>query len=439
MTQDTPDHPLPRRGLQYWAAFLVALGEFIDGYDLLVMGSAVLFLKPAFHLRASQIGLLGAAAFLGAAVGLLGFGTVADRWGRRRIFLFNLVFFVGFAVLSAFITNTTELFITRFMIGVAVGADIPASTAFLAEIAPAKHRGKFLGVLPNMLWILGAAAATVMALLLMGMGINAWRWMFGIAAIPALLVLLGRQILPESPRWLMQRGQMTEARDAARRLGVAMPESDTPPRPDGSRFRELFSPMYRKRTIVMALVFGLNCLAGPVTTLGVPYILRYGGLMTVQSSLLFSLSVYAVDLLGVFTGFLLIDRWQRRSLAYLSIGGAGTLAVVIGITGFHTGSWLIILYLLLAYTLWSGSALLVWVWASELFPTRIRGTGQGFCNATCRVAIAANTFLVPIGIAGLGIQDVMIAFAVPLYIMLALVASNSVFNTTGKTLEEIAE
>jgi putative MFS transporter len=381
-------------------------------------------------------GLLGAAAFLGAALGLLIFGPVTDRLGRRTIFVVNLIIFVGFAVLSALITNVVELFLVRFFIGLAVGMDIPPSTAFLAEIAPPEQRGRFLGILPNVLWVLGFITADLVGLAFYGSGSTAWRWMFGLAAVPALVVLLGRQALPESPRWLVQRGDLEGAREAAMRLGIPMPPVTDVRQP--TRYRDLFSRAYRRRTVVMAAVFGLNCLAGPITTLATPYILRMGGLLSVQSSILFSLAVYIVDLLGVFTGFMLIDRWPRRRLAYASVGGSGALAVVMGLIGFHAGPLLIVLYLLLAYTLWSGSATLVWVWGSELFPTRLRATGQGFTNAMCRLMIALNIYLVPVGIAALGVQNTIIAFALPLFAMVTLVATHPMFETRGRMLEDIS-
>src|SRR5580698_8918899 len=104
------------------------------------------------------------------------------------------MFFVVFAVASAFVTQTWELFLVRFMIGVGVGMDIPTSTSYLAEIAPKERRGAMLGSLLNIMWTLGAMTSTLIALpLLQLFGDNAWRWMLGLAAVPAILILLGRQ------------------------------------------------------------------------------------------------------------------------------------------------------------------------------------------------------------------------------------------------------
>lgn len=422
----------------HWTAFLLALGEYIDGYDLLVMGAALLFLKPQFGLSSAMTGFLGSAAFLGAVVGMFVFGPISDRLGRRIIFVFNLIVFVGFAILSAFVANVPELFVARFFVGVAVGMDIPANTAFLAEIAPPEKRGRYLGTLPNVLWVGGAITATVLGIALLGAGTDAWRWMFGVAAIPALFILIGRQALPESPRWLVRQGRVEEAEKACRKLGIPMPEIPDASIPPKTSFWQLFQKQYRSRAIIVAVVFGLDTLAGPITTLATPYILKFGGLMSDRSSLLFSLATYCVDLLGLLTGFFLIDRVNRRVLAYFSAGLTGLLAIAVGATGFHTGALLLVLYLGLAYCLWAGLAALVWVWSSELFPTHLRSTGQGLANGVGRIGIVITSFIVPVGIASVGARLTIVFFSIPLFVLLGIVATHQMFGTNGKTLEQLS-
>ncbi len=270
---------------QRYAAILVALGEFIDGYDLIVMGGALILLRPQFGLSASEVGALGASTFLGAMVGMLIFGDMSDRWGRRAIFVANLIFFVVFSILSAFVQTVPQLFIARFLVGIGVGMDVPTSAAYLAEIAPRHRRGIIAGSLLNITWILGAMTSTLIALPLIALtGDAAWRWMFGLAALPALLVLIGRQALPESPRWLIAHGRIEEARHALARFGIAVDGAAlTEPRRQGS-YAELFGPRWRKRVWLTALVFFLNCVAGPLSTIAAPYVLRTVGALSAEAS-----------------------------------------------------------------------------------------------------------------------------------------------------------
>ena len=182
---------------------------------------------PAVRTDPAQVGALGASTYLGAIIGLLVFGDMSDRLGRRAIFVANLIFFVVFSIASAFINSVPQLFAARFLVGVGVGMDIPTSMAYLTEITPANRRGAIIGALTQITWILGAMTSTIIALpLSIYFGNDTWRWMFGLAALPALLILLGRRLLPESPRWLMNQGRVEESKAALRAFG--MPD-DLPP------------------------------------------------------------------------------------------------------------------------------------------------------------------------------------------------------------------
>ena len=365
----------PLSPAQRYAAILVALGEFIDGYDLLVIGGALIFLRPHFNLTPSQVGALGASGFLGAMVGMLIFGDMSDRLGRRAIFVANLIFFVVFSILSAFIRTVPELFIVQFLVGVGVGMDVPTSAAYLAEIAPRKHRGVIAGSLLNITWILGATTSTLIALPLIYLaGNDAWRWMFGLAAVPALLVLLGRQGLPESPRWLIAHGRYEEAQAAFARFGV---ETDIATlAASGTRrgsYGELFGPRWSKQVWLVAAVFFLNCVSGPLSTIAAPYVLRTVGALSMEASLGFAALVWIVGLAGVLTGLLLIDRLGRRPLLLLAAIPEGLAALFMAFAGPSHPPMLIAGYFIFSFCSWLGPAVLTWVWSSELFPTHLRG------------------------------------------------------------------
>ncbi len=434
-------HALDQRSMsprQRYAALLVAFGEFIDGYDLLVIGGALIFLKPQFGLSPQEIGFLGAAGFLGAMVGLVVFGDMSDRLGRRAIFVANLVFFVVFSIVSAFITSVPQLFVVRFLVGLGVGMDIPTSTAYLAEIAPARHRGKVLGSLTQVMWILGALTSTLVALPLQwAFGDAAWRWMFGLAAVPAALVLLGRQGLPESPRWLIAHGRTDEARQALASFGVSATDAQLASGGGRGSWRELFRPPIRRRVWWVAAIFFLNCLAGPIATVATPYVIRTVGAFSVQTTLLFSTLVWCTSLLGAISSFMLIDRIGRKPLCYLSLIPAGLLALLMGLTAGGSPAMLMIGYFGFSFFIWLGGPALQWGWSSELFPTRLRGRSQGFCNSVCRLAISINIFLVPVALASIGFGPFIAMLSLPLFAYALIVNRVDIFESAGVSLEAL--
>lgn len=432
------ERPLSPR--QTFAALLVAFGEFIDGYDLLVMGGALIMLREQFHLTTSAVGLLGAATFLGAAIGLLAFGDMSDRLGRRSIFVVNLFFFVVFAIASAFVTSVTQLFIMRFLIGLGVGMDIPTSTAYLAEIAPRKRRGAILGSLLNIMWIVGALCSTLIAIpLLSWFGLNAWRWMFGLAAIPAILALIGRRSLPESPRWLLAHGRREEARQAFAAFGIEADDRMLQPTERKGSYADLFGHGYRKRLFWVALIFTLNCFSGSISSIAAPLVLKTVGALSTNAALIFTSIVWVVSLCATLVSAVLIDRIGRRKLCYLSVIPYGIIALLMAAFGRQHPTLLVVGFFAIGFATWVGIAVLVWVWASELFPTHLRGRSQGFCNACCRLAISANIFLVPSALAGLGFETYMALLSIPMFLIAIIVSRVPLFEGSNVDLETLGQ
>ena len=429
----------PLSGRQRYAAILVACGEFIDGYDLLVMGAALVLIRPQFNLSPQDVGLLGAAAFLGAMIGLLVFGDLSDRLGRRAIFIVNLLFFVVFAIASAFVTTTWQLFVVRFLVGVGVGMDIPTSTAYLAEIAPRRRRGAMLGSLLNIMWTVGAMTSTLIALPLLAVfGDAAWRWMLGLAAVPAMLILLGRQGLPESPRWLLARGRVEEARQAFAAFGIdARTEMLAPVRRRGS-YAELLRPPYRNRVFWVALWFTGNCFAGSIATIGAPLVIKTVGAVGTSATMFFSASIWFTATIGVMISSTLVDRIGRRKLCYLSTACFVICALIQSRFGETSAVALVGAFYGMSLSGWSGNAILGWIWSSELFPTHLRGRSQGICNGMCRLAISANIFMVPMALAGIGFSRYIALLALPYALNAVIVATHPVMEGNQKSLEELA-
>ena len=310
------------RFIKRWSPTLIAFGEFIDGYDLTVIGVAMVFLTKTFTLTATDKGLLVAISFVGTALGLVLFGDIADRVGRKKVFAFNLWVFIVTAVGAAFITQVWMLWVMRFLIGVAIGMDLSTSCAFLAEVAPKSSRGRLAGSLPTITLILGAIFSILLAMFLKAVVPVAhhdwvWRGMFLFAALPAFGVLMLRKQLPESPRWLIQKGRDEEAWQILDALELSEEVLQAPPRRTNREYRRLFKGEARRRVLVCTAFFMLNTTAGPVVSFMGPVIFEQAG-VPAGNNLLISLIANCVGLVAVLIGVRLIDSVNRRSLGLVT-------------------------------------------------------------------------------------------------------------------------
>jgi MFS transporter, putative metabolite transport protein len=416
-----------------WAPRLVAFGEFIDGYDLLCMGAALLFLKPQFHLDGATTGWLAAIAFIGTAVGLVVFGDLADRFGRKVIFLLNLAFFVVAALGSAFVTEVWQLMLARFLIGVAVGMDIPTSQSFLAEVAPDARRGRVAGSLPNMMWLGGAIASVLIALAIKPYtGEATWRWLFGLAAVPALAVLIARQSLPESPRWLLSQGRTEEARHIIASLGL--PEPAIHVRSQRS-YRALFTGKSLRRLLAVSAFFALQSFAGGLSTVAGPLVFSMIGFHTDQA-LYFALGGFAMALVAVLCGALVIDRVNRQKMGIYTCLAAFVCVMGMVMAGQSNVYLLFACYIAYSMMVWFGPAVLSWVWSAEVFPTEMRGIGTGITQCVTRLVIALNLVIAPTLIMRFGLKAIAI-YAVVYIVCAIIVACSPFLDSTNVELEKV--
>lgn len=422
------------RFVRRWTSKLVAFGEFIDGYDLLVIGAAMLFLKPYFDLDAGQIGLITAAAFVGTAVGLVVFGDLSDRFGRRIIFIINLIFFVVASIAAAFVQEVWQLLLARFVLGLAVGMDIPTSHAFLAEVAPKARRGRIAGSLPNLMWLCGAIVSVLLAMALKPVfGDETWRYLFGFAALPALAVLIARQFLPESPRWLRANGREAEAKAVYDALGLDAPV-DPPAEPAKRDYRVLFRGVAAKRLWAVTAFFALQAFGGAVATVAGPLVISSTGIGT-DNTLYFSLLGFVVGLIAVSVGALIIDRVNRRWLGVWTCLGVFAAGIGIALWGESAGLMLVLCWAAYSLLTWFGPGVLSWVWSTEAIPTEMRALGSGIAQCVTRLAIALNVFLVPSLLEKHGM--VVVAWYAAAYVVCAGIAAASPWlATTGKELED---
>jgi MFS transporter, putative metabolite transport protein len=409
------------------ALVAIGLGEFVDAYDLIVISGLLFALEAHFRLRPGEVAWLTAAAFFGSAIGALFFGDVADRIGRRRVFLLNLVAFVGLALLSAVVTQAWMLFVIRVLIGVAIGADIAASISFLAELSPKGSRGGWTGAMPQIAWSLGAMCAVLVdAGLYALVGAESWRLAFAAGALPAVAVLFLRRSLPDSPRWLLAHGRVEDAVAAFEQFGVGvLDHSRLAVRPAPpvvmaagarSRARDWFEPYVRlfsgprRGAVVFAiLMIGLIPLNGiGQSVLSAPVLHQFGRVSKVGSILAGSV-IWIGALAGSYLAWRMLDRVGRTWSIVGALIGFVVVYVVMATAAVGT-AWLIPLYGLLGVVTWLGAAA-CWPLPSELAPTAVRGRAQGLGTGLQRVSIGVNVLLVSHMLAWVGFRATLLVAA----------------------------
>jgi MFS transporter, putative metabolite transport protein len=434
------------------ALVTIGLGEFVDGYALIVISGALLQLQPHFHLNPGQVGWLSASAFFGSAVGALFFGDLADRIGRRRVFVLNLIAFVGLSLLSAAITQVWMLYAIRVLIGVAIGADIVASIAFLAELSPKGSRGGWTGAMPQITWSLGAMCAILLdAALFAWVGSGAWRLMFAAGALPALVVFWLRRSLPDSPRWLLAHGRVAEAIAAFEQIGLKVvdrPRFERAARqlaaPPQTRepltvrawlrpYARIFEKPWRRAGLFAILMIGLMPLNGIGQSVLGPYVLKQFGHLSATGALLGGAVIWVGAIIGSCLAWKWVDRLGRITSLVASLVGFVVVYVLMVTVAFGTVG-LVPLFSLLGVATWFGASA-AWPLPSELLPTTIRGRAQGLGSGLQRVSIGVNVLLVPPLLNLLGFRGVVLLATGVSVLLMPFALSGRRHEPAGKSIE----
>jgi MFS transporter, putative metabolite:H+ symporter len=392
------------------AVWLVGIGLFFDLYDVFLAGVLSTVLTTAFGLSKNVLPVLLGSSFLGMFAGANVSGIIADRFGRKPAFLANLGIYSLFTLVGAFSGNAAMLVATRFLAGIGIGGELPLSDAYLSELLPARERGRLIAraYTIGMLGVPAVGFLTRVLAPLHPLGIAGWRWLFIAGSLGGWIVWALRRGLPESPRWLETKQQ---------------------PR---AGFRLLFTPRYRRRT-VMLYVFQIFQTVGYYGFGSiVPLILAAKGF-----SVLSSLTYTGIAALGYPLGSALsipiVERIDRKWLIVLSAAAMATLGLALG---FST-STLAIGTLGVIYTAVSNVFSNAFhIFQGEIFPTGVRATAAGSAYGLSRLSSAAMPFvLLPVlRVHGAGAMFVLISAAMAIVMVDIAVLAPS---TTGKQLEEI--
>ncbi|WP_282940579.1 MFS transporter [Paenibacillus sp. RC67] len=384
-----------------------------DGYVLGIIGIAFSLIKPQMNLDSFWTGLIGSSALIGLFLGSLVFGYISDFIGRQKIFVLSFIIITLASVLQFFVNSPTELFILRVLIGIGLGGDYSVGHTMLAEFSPKKHRGVLLGSF-SVIWTVGYVGSTLIGTYLLSMGPEAWRWMLASSAVPAVIILFLRIGTPESPRWLINKGRVEEARNIVmKHLGPNIVlDDETPAKAEKGSFAVLFSKEFRKRTAFNCLFF--VCIVIPYFAIYtfLPAILEVMGLSEgFGTDLLLNLLL----LVGAFLGIWFTVKFSRRGFL---IGSFIVLAVALLLLTILPGNATVLMIIVFSVfsLIMSAVSNLVGVFPAESFPTEVRSSGVGLATSVSRLGSAIGTFLLPISIDGFGINTTMLGLTAVLVI-----------------------
>ncbi|WP_298484321.1 sugar porter family MFS transporter [uncultured Maribacter sp.] len=422
-----------------------ALAGFLFGFDTVVISGAEKKLQllwgssDMFH-GAVVIGM----ALWGTVVGAFFGGIPTNKLGRKTTLVWIGALYTISAVGSALANDPITFAFFRFIGGLGVGASTIAAPAYISEIAPAKDRGKLVGLYQFNI-VFGILIAFLSNYLLNNIGETAWRWMVGIEAIPAAIYTLFVLTVPKSPRWLLTKFRNSEAVSV---LKIINPNQDPEKlmmeikdEMDNTVPNEnIFLKKYRYPLILAFLIAFFNQFSGINALLYyAPRILAEAGLEE-SSALLSSIGVGVTNLLFTLLGIFLIDRLGRKQLMYIcSCGYVISLSLVSAAFFLNwEGSFMPFFLFLFIAAHAIGQGTVIWVFISEIFPNHLRGSGQSFGSSVHWVLAAVVPSLVPVLFSTIGAGMVFLIFAIMMVFQLLFVAF-MMPETKGVSLEELSK
>ena len=373
------------KSILWRSAITAALGGLLFGFDTAVIAGVTQDLTRVFQLTPELLGVTVASALWGTVLGSVFGGIPGDRWGRRTALKLLGVLYVISALGSGFAWDWPSLLIFRVIGGLAIGGSSVIGPMYIAEIAPAKSRGRMVGLFQfNVVFGILVAYLSNYLVGLLALGDAEWRWKLGIACLPAVGFVVMLFSIPESPRWFARKGRLEEAEAVLRQLGETNPRYELEAMVRANREEELaqghklFSRQHRL-PVFLAISIGLfNQLAG------INAILYYlndiflkAGFSKVSSDLQ-AVAIGLTNLIFTMAAITVIDKFGRRALLLTgSIGTAACLAAVAWVfsSGSHEG---LLIWLLIGFIAFFGfsQGAVIWVYISEVFPTAVRAKGQ---------------------------------------------------------------
>jgi sugar porter (SP) family MFS transporter len=383
-------------------SFISALGGYLFGFDFAVISGALPFLQQQFVLDAYWEGFATGSLALGAMVGCLFAGSYSDKYGRRPALLLAATVFLVSSLAMAFAPGRDFFIFSRFCAGIGVGMASVLSPMYIAEISPAAFRGRMVAI--NQLTIvIGILITNLVNYSLRNNGDDAWRWMFGLGAVPALLFLLGAWWLPESPRWLLQSGNRTKAREVLQKIGneAYVNEAMDKMQPVAANKEKTGYAAVFQKAILPGVLIGVG-LAVFQQLCGINVVFNYTAKIfesigaSKDDQLLQTVFIGAVNLVFTLLAMLLVDKLGRKPLMLVGAAGLAVLYFLV-VQMLRSGSGYVSWFLLSAIGIYAMTlAPVTWVLISEIFPNKIRGAATSIAVVSLWLAYFILIFTFPI-------------------------------------------
>jgi sugar porter (SP) family MFS transporter len=429
---------------------IAAIGGLLFGYDTGVISGAILFIKEQFQLDSTMQEFTVSVVLVGALVGAALGGILGDRFGRRHMIILSAIIFLLGALLTALTPNLSILIFGRIIVGVGIGIASFISPMYISEVAPKSIRGTlvFLNQLALTLGILLAYLVDYLFTTVPG----GWRWMLGLAVIPALVLGLGMVKMPNSPRWLIMKHRGGQARTVLAKIrGTAAVDAELAEIHDSlategsSSWSDLFKPALRLPLIIGIGLAIFQQVTGINTVIYyAPTILEFSGIKSVAVSILGTTGIGVINVIFTIVGAWLVDRAGRRPLLLISLSGMaislGLLALAFQLPQLASSLGMAVVVILMLYvaSFAIGLGPVFWLLISEIYPLNVRSKAMSVATVANWGAnlIVAVTFLSIVQV--LGRPGAFWLYAA-LTVASVLFTYKLVPETKNRTLEQIQE
>jgi SP family galactose:H+ symporter-like MFS transporter len=442
-----PAHPAESKFV-YIAAAFAALGGLLFGYDTGVISGAELFIKNDFTLSTFALEVIVSGVLAGAATGALAGGRLADKFGRRKLLIATAIIFAAGAILCTVANSANTLIVGRIIVGLGIGLSSGTVPVYISEVSPANARGWQVSLFQLAITV-GILLAYVVDYAFAK--IEGWRWMFGLAVVPAAIFALGMIYLPESPRWLAMKGHRDKAREVLVRIRGTSDveaemdevESTIGEIKESGKISELLAPALRPALIVGIGLAVFQQVTGINTVIYyAPIILQSAGISSASGAILATAGIGVVNVIMTIVSMRLIDRVGRKPLLLTGIAGM-TISLGVLSLSFHISTqsgalaWAAVISMMTYVASFAISlGPIFWLLISEIYPLKIRSSSEGLA-ATFNWGsnlVVTLTFLTLVQRMGASQTFLLYGlFAVAAWIF----SFKFVPETKGRTLEEI--